>query len=259
MPMKNFEIYFPEINYCFPMIFVEGTGNGMYRFGVTEKKDIRMNDFFISQYLVTQRLWEYITGNNPAHFVGQHRPVEVVSFNDVTQPNGFLDQFNAAAGQKYKLNDRMLFRLPSETEWEYAARGGKYWKDDFQFSGSNDIDQVAWYHGNSGKYTDLEVLARLRNHEKGTSTRDVGQKLPNQLGIFDMNGNVWEWCQDTYQPDLNKIPADGLPYSEPGNERVLRGGCHHNGAIHSTVSKRYNITPDAKDECIGFRIAASIL
>lgn len=252
--MTDFDIYFPEIDYHFSLTFVKGTENATYLFGDGEKTDIYIRDFFASKFLITQQLWEYIMGNSPSHFDGQDRPVENVSFKEVTQENGFLAKLNVAISDKYKLT----FRLPSETEWEYAARGGTHWTNDFQFSGSNDINDVGWYDQNSGKYNDPEILSKLKNHEKGTTTHNVGQKQPNQLGIFDMSGNVWEWCQDYFEKDIKKIPKDGTPYSENNNERVLRGGCHHNWAIHCTVSKRYAIIPEAKDECIGFRIAASI-
>lgn len=251
--MTDFDIYFPEINYRFPLIFVKGTSGANYLFGDSEKADIKINDFFISKFPVTQQLWEYIMGSNPSLFNGKDRPVENVSFNEVTQKDGFLEKLNIVTSDRYKLT----FRLPSEAEWEYAAKGGTQWTDDFQYSGSNDINDVGWYDQNSGKYDDPEILAKLKNHEKGTTTHDVGLKQPNQLGICDMSGNVWEWCQDYFQGDIRNIPANGAPYSKKGRERVLRGGCHHNWAIHCTVSKRYAIIPEAKDECIGFRIAAS--
>lgn len=252
--MTDIDIYFSEINYSFPLIFVKGTGDTTYLFGDGEKANIHVNDFLISKFPITQQLWEFIMGNSPSHFGGQDRPVENISFNDVTQQNGFLDKLNVATGDEYKLT----FRLPSETEWEYAGKGGTHWADDFQFCGSNNINDVGWYDQNSRKYNDAEILSKLKNHEKGTTTHNVGQKQPNQLGIFDMSGNVWEWCQDYFQRDIHKIPKDGTSYSEDNDERVLRGGCHHNWAIHCTVSKRYAIVPEAKDECIGFRIAASI-
>lgn len=256
--MVDFDIYFPGINYHFPMVFVKGTGGTNYLFGNDERVNIHINDFFISKYPVTQQFWKYIAGSNPSHFNGQDRPVECVSFNDIAQSDGFLDKLNSAAGNKFTMNADLTFRLPSETEWEYAARGGMHWKDDFLFSGGNDMNDVGWHHQNSGKYTDPEILSRLKNHEKGTTTHNVGQKQPNQLGIHDMCGNIWEWCQDYFQRNIQVIPKDGTPYSERTNDRVLRGGCHHNGAIHCTVSKRYAIIPEAKDECIGFRIAAPV-
>ena len=254
--MMSYDIYFPEISYSFPMILVKGTGNTTYRFGDSEKVNMHVDDFYISQFPITRRLWEYIMGKNQPHSKGAYKPVVDVSFYDITENNGFLDKLNSAAGSKYQLENKTLFRLPSEAEWEYAARGGTHWTDHFQFSGSNDINSVGWYEGNAGKITDPAILLQLKNTEKGTETHEVGQKAPNQLGIFDMSGNVWEWCQDYFQKDIHKIPANGKPYLENTGERVLRGGCHHNWAIHCTVSKRYAIAPDAKDGCIGFRIAA---
>ena len=133
------------------------------------------------------------------------------------------------------------FRLLSETEWEYAARGGPFWRDSFTFSGSNDIGQVGWYDRNS----------RGQIH-------DVAQRAPNQVGTYDMSGNVWEWCQDAFTRDISLIPGDGMPCEGPAVERVLRGGCFNNWAIHCTVSKRYEIGRDYADESIGFRLALSI-
>lgn len=253
--MTDFSIYFSEINYHFPMVWVKGTGNAGYLFGDDQKLNIRINDFFISKYPVTQRLWKYVRGNNPAAVKGEDRPVETVSYPDIAEEGGFLEKLNEI---KEGIPAGLRFRLPSETEWEYAARGGMHWQDGFHFSGSNDINAVGWYENNAGPITDLALLRPLKNTEKGTETQAVGLKAPNQLGVSDMSGNVWEWCEDYFQNDVCKIPADGTPCRTENPERVLRGGCHHNWAIHCTVYKRYAIVPNAADGCIGFRVAASI-
>jgi formylglycine-generating enzyme required for sulfatase activity len=168
-------------------------------------------------------------------------PLENVSWDEITRPGEFLHQINDSpvrAALQTRLAARSgAFRLPSETEWEYAARGGPHWPDGFRFSGSDDIDAVAWYD---------------RKH--GDHTQPVGRKASNQLGIYDMSGNVWEWCQDVFTPEVESIPLDGTAFVGPGDERVLRGGCFHNWAVHCTVSKRYQIAHDYRDGCIGFRL-----
>ena len=238
--MKNFEIYFEETGYEFPMIFIEGTNDSTYLFGATDKVAISIRDFYISKYPVTQQLWENVMGNKPSDFKGKTKPVENVSFDDINNKEGFLEKLNSLNGKGYSSQKKNSFRLPTETEWEYAARGGIHWRDDFMFSGSNTIEDVGW---------NSEI-------KSGTQTHPVGEKLPNQLSIHDMCGNVWEWCEDYYQPNINLIPKDGSPYLQETESRVLRGGCHHNWAVHCTVSKRYEIGQMFKDGCIGFRIAA---
>jgi formylglycine-generating enzyme required for sulfatase activity len=202
--------------------------------------------------------------SNPSHFRGDCRPVENVSWHDVAGPGGFLCRINAGGviaemARQVRGNPGVSFRLPSETEWEYAASGGTHWADGFEFSGSNDVEAVAWYDRNSGGPRE-PVFWEQRprsNHSLGTETHEVGLKAPNRLGMYDMSGNVWEWCQDCFTPATRAIPTDGSPFSGGSPERVLRGGCHHNQAIHCTVSKRYAIVTGHRDECVGFRLALS--
>lgn len=195
-------------------------------------------------------------------------PVENVSWEHITGHGGFLDRLNASdVRSSMAAGDAALrFRLPSEAEWEYAARGGPHWRDDFAFSGSNDADEVAWYGprwgradqalvGLLGSRAGWRLANRLRKLlPRRTRTHPVGAKAPNQLGLYDMSGNVWEWCQDVCTEELEALPNDGRPYVGPGTERRLRGGCHDNWDLHCRVWWRYGIEPGAHDACLGFRV-----
>jgi sulfatase modifying factor 1 len=234
-------------SYAFDLAFVQGTHGQPYSFGERAGgRLIEIQDFFIGTVPVTQALWTHVMDGdaNPAVNQGTDLPVENISWDEITRPGGFLDRINEGPVHTAVLKKLALetgtFRLPSETEWEYAARGGPHWPQGFRFSGSDDIDAVAWYD---------------RKH--GDHTEPVGRKAPNQLGIYDMSGNVWEWCQDIFTCEVSNIPQDGTPFIGAGDERVLRGGCFHNWAVHCTVSKRYQIAPDYHDGCIGFRLVLS--
>ena len=163
------------------MILVEG---GTYTMGKTEKK-VTVKDFYIGKYPVTQKQWFDIMGENPSYFKGcDNCPVERVSWDD-TQV--FIEKLNA----KYPGSN---YRLPTEAEWEWAAMGGNKSKG-YRYAGSNDLGEVAWYKWNSGD-----------------KTHPVGEKKPNELGIYDMSGNVWEWCQDWIDDNENEKVVRGCSW-----------------------------------------------
>ncbi len=184
------------------------------------------NDYYIGKYEVTQALWQAVMGSNPSFFKGTDLPVETVSWNDCQD---FISKLNAMTGKR--------FRLPTEAEWEYAARGGKKSRG-YLFSGSITLDDVAWYKENSGSKTHV-----------------VGTKQPNELGIYDMAGNVWEWCQD-WKGSYSSSPQTNPTGAVSGSYRVCRGGSCLISAWYCRSSCRYNFTPDC-DCSRGLRLVLS--
>ena len=185
------------------------------------------NDYYMSKYEVTQALWQAVTGKNPSKFKGDNLPVERVSWNDCQV---FIRNLNNITGRK--------FRLPTEAEWEYAARGGKKSRG-YQYSGSSNISDVAWF-----------------DDINGNKKHPVGTKQANELGLYDMSGNVWEWCQDrygSYSSSFQKNPTGAIM----GEYRVFRGGRW--GAIESIgrTSCRSYCTPDFCYFNLGLRLALS--
>ena len=185
------------------------------------------HDYYMGKYEVTQALWQAVMGSNPSKFKGDDLPVEQVSWNDCQE---FISKLNGLTGKK--------FRLPTEAEWEYAARGGKKSRG-YQYSGSSNISDVAWYDGNSG-----------------SKTRPVGTKQANELGIYDMSGNVWELCQDWYDSYVSSSQTNPTG-AVSGSYRVIRGGCWINKARICRLSYRNDVTPDNRINGFGLRLVLS--
>ena len=185
------------------------------------------NDYYIGKYEVTQALWKAVMGKNPSNFKGDNLPVEQVSWDDCQE---FINKLNKITGKK--------FRLPTEAEWEYAARGGKKSRG-YQYSGSNNISDVAWYDSNSGN-----------------KTHTVGSKQANELGIYDMSGNVLEWCQD-WHDDYSSSSQTNPTGANSGSYRVRRGGSWRSSAWDCRSSCRSLNTPGGRFSCLGLRLVLS--
>ena len=220
------------------MVYVEG---GTFMMGATAEQgsdvydererpahQVTLSSYYISKYEVTQELWQAVMGTNPSYFKGDlRRPVENVSWKDCQE---FIRKLNRLTGKR--------FRLPTEAEWEYAARGGKKSRG-YKSSGSDNPGSVAWYSDNSD-YT----------------THPVGQQSPNELDLYDMIGNVCEWCQDWYAEDYYSISPKTNPTGPAsGSDRVIRGGSCFNYARYCRVSYRDNSDPSDQTYSIGLRLA----
>ena len=192
---------------------------------------VQIQSFAIGKYEVTQEQWYELMGNNPSANKGRTLPVEQVSWEDVQQ---FIAKLNQKTGRRY--------RLPSEAEWEYAARAGTA----TDWSHGNDeskLGNYAWYIQNSGG-----------------KTQAVGQKLPNAFGLFDMHGNVWEWTQDCWHEDYAGAPIDGNSWTTActENRRVFRGGAWVYGSAGLRSAFRSSYFPDYRDLNFGFRLARDL-
>lgn len=186
---------------------------------------VTLSSFHIGKFEVTQEEWAVVMGSNPSYFKGDKLPVEMVSWDDCQE---FIRKLNAKTGMK--------FRLPTEAEWEYAARGGNK-SQGCKYAGSNNIENVAWYWDNYVK-----------------DTHQVGTKQPNELGLYDMSGNVWEWCQD-WEGNYSSSAQTNPKGSSAGSNRVNRGGSWYNIASHCRVSDRNGSTPDLRYYTLGLRLA----
>jgi len=216
-------------------VFVKG---GCYDMGDTfgdgesDEKPVHnvcISDFYMGKYEVTQVQWKSIMGSNPSSFssCGDTCPVETVSWNDI---QGFIQKLNSKTGKTY--------RLPTEAEWEYATRSGGKKEKYAGTSSDSDLDSYAWYNSNS-------------NDE----THPVGQKKPNGLGIYDMSGNVYEWCQDWFNPSYYRQKTRDNPQG-PSSEskRVFRGGSWVNEPMFLRASDRNDEDPSISHHRIGFRL-----
>ncbi|MCQ2976354.1 MAG: formylglycine-generating enzyme family protein [Bacteroidales bacterium] len=211
------------------MIYVEGgtfnMGTKDGAFNESPVHPVTLKDFYISKFLVYQDVWSLFM-NNKSDFKGFERPVDSVTWDECQQ---FLTKINISTNKS--------FRLPTEAEWEYAARGGKL-SQNFKFSGSNNIDEVAWYGFNKAN----------------SSTHNVGNLAPNELGIFDMSGNVCEWCSDWYRDKYSFIPNINPIGPETGEYKVLRGGSWRSYQENCTVFARDKASPNSTSKNIGFRL-----
>ena len=218
----------------YSMVWVEG---GTFRMGATSEQgsdaegdekpvhSVTLSGYYIGKTEVTQALWKAVMGSNPSSFKGDNLPVECVSWDDCQE---FIRKLNSMTGQN--------FRLPTEAEWEFACRGGNNSRG-YKYSGSNNLGSVAWYDGNSGG-----------------KTHPVATKSPNELGIYDMSGNVWEWCADWYGGYSSSAQTNPKgPYG--GSSRVYRGGSWIDYVGSCRSSNRNNSFPTNRYISLGLRLA----
>ena len=215
------------------MVYVEG---GTFEMGATEEqggdtfddekpvRTVKLDSYHIGKYEVTQTQWKAVMGTDPSYFKGDNLPVEQVSWKEAQE---FCKKLSDATGRKYV--------LPTEAQWEYAARGGNK-SQHFKYAGSNNINDVAWYKINSN-----------------SKTHSVGGKKANELGIYDMGGNVWEWCSDWYA-SYDESNVDNPQGSVNGMERVDRGGSWCDLDSNCRVSSRDDDNPDLHAADLGFRV-----
>ena len=216
------------------MVRVEG---GTFTMGATSEQgsdaysdekpahQVTLSSFSIGKYEVTQEEWQAVMGSNPSNFKGSKRPVEQVSWEDCQE---FIRKLNQLTGKQ--------FRLPTEAEWEYAARGGNRSRG-YKYAGSDNLGSVAWFTDNSG-----------------SQTHPVGQKSPNELGLYDMSGNVWEWCQD-WKGNYSSSSQTNPTGASSGSGRVDRGGSWYNNARYCRSSYRDYYTPSFRYSDLGLRLA----
>lgn len=218
------------------MVFVEG---GTFIMGSEDSEAahderplhcVILNSYYIGRYEVTQAEWVRIMRYNPSYFKDDERPVESISWNEVQI---FISELNTKTGKTY--------RLPTEAEWEYAARGGNQTKG-YKYSGSNNLHDVAWFWGNTKGQTSI-----------------TGEKMPNELGLYDMSGNVHEWCNNWYDSIYYlKNSVENPQGPNFGEFRVFRGGCWNSDKEYCRTANRGYKVSDFRNPSLGFRLAEDV-
>jgi formylglycine-generating enzyme required for sulfatase activity len=209
---------------------------------------VTVEPFYMGKYPVTQAQWEAVMGNNPSRFKGKNRPVENVSWNDAVE---FCKRLSDMTGKTY--------RLPSEAQWEYACRAGT--TSPFYF-GETITTDLANYRGTDRTIGGTTYSGSYGSGPKGVyreETTEVGSFPPNAFGLYDMHGNVWEWCADSWHGNYEGAPSDGSVW-EGGDEsrRVLRGGSWLNNPRYARTANRNRFTSDERFDIYGFRVVSSV-
>lgn len=220
------------------MMGAQNTDNSNHNYDADAAQDespvhqVTLRDFYIDKYVVTQKEWTILMGTNSkwtSNFgLGDDIPAYYISYNDAI---AFINKINSLTG--------LGFRLPTEAEWEFAARGGND-THGYKYSGSNELEDVGWYSGNSGNII-----------------HNVGIKQANELGIYDMSGNLWEWCSD-YYGDYSENPQSNPIGSYFGTKRVLRGGSFAYTPNHCRNAVRDSSLPQIQSFSNGFRLVISL-
>ncbi len=201
---------------------------------------VTIKSFYMSKYPITQAQWEAVMGNNPSHFKGQNRPVETISWDDAVK---FFQRLSELTGKEY--------HLPSEAQWEYGCRAGDSTKPPFHV-GKTITTDLANYNGDYIYASEPKGVYRKE-------TTDVGSFPPNAFGLYDMHGNVWEWCADVWHKNYQGAPTDGSAWQEvkEGGGRLLRGGSFNYIPYGCRTAYRYGNSSDNRNERIGVRAAAA--
>jgi len=234
------------------MVWVEGTTpDAPFGLGSTDddqnadddekpRHPVQVRGFYLGKYPVTQAVWERVMGHNPSYFKGCNRPVEQVSWAGIKKtfiPQ--LEQLLKKTGHLYPTG----YGLPSEAQWEYAAKGGKHWQEGFVYAGGDKVEEVGWYWENSQEMTQA-----------------VGLKLPNALGLYDMGGNVWEWCENEWQNyPLSKETVNNNKLTKNSSTlRVFRGVSWNGRPRLLRSAIRYYNNPTDRSNFIGFRLSKTL-